>query len=148
MTAQKQTLTEKSVTIRMRANIVILTAEDDEGHYLLIKHCLRGAGISNEILWFKNGMDTLEFLSGEEFEREEKKYILLLDIRMPRVDGIEVLKEMKADETLAHIPVIMLTTSEDQELASRCYDLGCEAHIVKPPGPVLLKAIKRVCLQL
>ena len=148
MTQQEQTLPEVDFRLSLRNDIVIIAAEDEQGHYLLIKHCLRNAGISNEILWFEDGKKTLDFFSGDGFDQDGKKYLLLLDIRMPGIDGIEVLENIKKDEALAHIPVIMLTTSEDHELAARCYSLGCEAHIVKPPGVTLLKAIKRICQRL
>ena len=148
MTQQEQLSPEVDFKLSLRNDIVIIMAEDEKGHYLLTKHYLQDAGISNEILWFEDGKSTLDFFSGDEFDRNGKKYLLLLDIRMPGIDGIEVLEKIKKDETLAHVPVIMLTTSEDHELAARCYSLGCEAHVVKPPGVTLLKAIKRVCQRL
>ena len=69
---------------------------------------------------------------------------MFLDIKMPKVDGVEVLRQIKSDKQLSDISVIMLTTSDDQDIAAQCYELGCQAHIIKPPGPVLLKAIDRV----
>ena len=148
MTQQEQALSQEDISVKVRSDIVIIAAEDEQGHYLLIEHCLRNAGISNEILWFEDGKSTLDFFTGEAFGRDGKKYLLLLDIRMPGIDGIEVLEKIKKDEPLSRVPVIMLTTSEDHELAARCYSLGCEAHVVKPPGATLLKAIKRVCQRL
>ncbi len=148
MTPRQQTLTEADFKVSLRNDIVIIMAEDEEGHYLLTKHCLRKAGISNEIIWFEDGRKTLDFFLGDGFGRDGKKCLLLLDIRMPGMDGIEILEKIKKNDALAHVPVIMLTTSGDQELANRCYSLGCEAHIIKPPGITLLKAIKRVCERL
>ena len=69
---------------------------------------------------------------------------MLLDIKMPNVSGIDILKELKSDEHLANISTIMLTISDDHHLVAECYELGCQAHIVKPPGKVLIKAIERV----
>ena len=69
---------------------------------------------------------------------------MLLDIRMPKIDGIEVLRRIKNDDKLRGIKVIMFTTSEDQEQAELCYDLGCNAHVIKPPGEILLKAIAKI----
>ena len=75
--------------------VVILVAENDAGHLQLIKRCLRRGGLDNEIIAFTNGQETLDFLFGRQGEsslQKDKKYILLLDIRMPKVNGIEVLK--------------------------------------------------------
>jgi CheY-like chemotaxis protein len=131
----------------MRKDIVILIVEDDKGHYVLTKHCLRRADISNDILWFADGQETLDFLykrSGEQERDDDKKYLMLLDIRMPKVDGLKVLETVKQDTQLQNIPVIMLTTSDDQQQARHCYELGCDAHIVKPVGDVLVKVVQRV----
>lgn len=129
----------------LRNEVIILIVEDNQGHYTLTKHCLRQAGIENEIVWLANGQEALDYLNGEGNPRiNGTKYIMLLDIRMPKVDGIEVLSTIKQDESLSDISVIMLTTSEDQLIARQCYDLGCDAHVIKPPGEVLLKAIARV----
>ncbi len=126
-------------------HMTILIAEDDRGHYLLTKNYLHEVGIRNKILWFEDGQAILDFLNSEHFQREGQRYILLLDIRMPKADGMEVLEKIKQNSAFDNIFVIMLTTSEDQEQARRCYTLGCDAHIIKPPGPVLLRAMQRAC---
>ncbi len=130
----------------MRENVVILIVEDDEGHYILTKHCLRRADICNEILWFSDGQKALDFLhkqgDGSEFD-EAKNYLMLLDIRLPKVDGIKILETMKKDDKLQKIPVIMLTTSNDQLQARVCYELGCDGHVIKPVGDVLIKTVQR-----
>ena len=129
----------------LRSEVIILIVEDNKGHYTLTEHYLRQAGIENKIVWLANGQEAIDYLNGEGNPRlNGTKYIMLLDIRMPKVDGIEVLSTMKQDEALRDISVIMLTTSEDQQIARKCYELGCDAHIIKPPGEVLLKAIDRV----
>lgn len=130
--------------LKLRKDIVILVVEDDEGHFLLVKHSLRNAGIVNETIWLKDGQETLDFLFDGQ-DRKGKKYLMLLDIRMPKIDGIEVLRRMKADDSTKEIPVIMLTTSEDQKVTQQCYSLGCQAHVIKPPGDILLRAIQRIC---
>lgn len=119
----------------MDKRIEILIAEDDEGHASLIKKNLRRAGITNQILHFKDGQEVLDFL----FEKGEgphcesgKAYLLLLDIRMPRVGGVEVLEKVKADPELCKIPVIMLTTSDNPEEIERCHLRGCNNYITKP----------------
>jgi len=129
----------------LRENVVFLIIDDNKGHYILAKHCLVKAGITNKTVWLEDGQAALDFLNGEGNPRVLGiKYIMLLDIHMPKVDGIEVLSTIKQDEVLQDISVIMLTTSEDQMIAKKCYELGCDAHIIKPPGEVLLKAISRI----
>jgi len=119
----------------MKSNVVILAAEDDDGHFLLIKKNLRREGISNEIIRFANGMELWDFLSqkGPGPVREDNKaYLLLLDIRMPMVDGIEVLRRIKDDAVLKKIPVIMVTTTGNTEDVDLCHNLGCSMYVVKP----------------
>lgn len=115
--------------------VVILVAEDDEGHASLIIKNLKRSGISNEIIYFKNGREILEFLHGEGDRHNrppEEHYVLLLDIRMPVVDGVEVLRQLKQDEELAKIPVTMITTTNDPREVEECYRLGCSNYIAKP----------------
>ncbi len=114
---------------------VILIAEDDEGHFELIKRSLQRAGVCNEILRFADGQETLDFLfvKGDGPTREpDKEYLLLLDIRMPKIDGMEVLEKVKNDSELKKIPVVMLTTTDDPRTIDRCHKLGCSIYIVKP----------------
>lgn len=119
----------------MKKEGVILIAEDDEGHFELIKRSLQRAGVCNEILRFADGQETLDFLfvRGDGPKREaDKEYLLLLDIRMPKIDGVEVLEKLKVDPELKKIPVIMLTTTDDPRTVERCHKLGCSVYIVKP----------------
>ncbi|MDO8283097.1 MAG: response regulator [Thermodesulfovibrionia bacterium] len=119
----------------MKNNIVILLAEDDFGHAGLIIKNLKRSGIGNEIIHFKDGQDTLNYLSEQTQVPKDQGgagYVLLLDIRMPRVDGIEVLTRMKKDERLRRIPVIMVTTTDDDATVNLCYELGCASYISKP----------------
>ncbi len=109
----------------------ILIAEDDDGHAELIQQGLRDSGVCNEIQRFSNGEDTWKFLL-EEKDSAENTYLLLLDINMPLMDGVEVLEKMKLDETLKKIPVIMLTTTDDPREVEKCYELGCNVYITKP----------------
>jgi len=111
--------------------LIILIAEDDDGHAELIQDGLTEAGICNPIKRFENGEDIWNFISGDKRETA-KSYLLLLDINMPRMDGIEVLRRMKADEQLKHIPVMMLTTTDDPREVETCYQLGCNIYITKP----------------
>lgn len=119
----------------MKHNTVILLAEDDEGHAGLIMRNLRRTGIDNEILHFRNGEETLNFLLGRNggpHRKEDISYILLLDLRMPKVDGIEVMRQIKHDKELRNMPVIVITTTDDPGEIELCYALGCSSYIVKP----------------
>jgi CheY-like chemotaxis protein len=119
----------------MKEDTVILIAEDDAGHFQLIKKNLWIACVGSDILMFKNGQEVLDFLfkkdTGAHLE-DKKQYILLLDIRMPQVDGIAVLKRIKENEELRKIPVIMLTTTSEASMIKQCYELGCSYYMVKP----------------
>lgn len=115
--------------------VVILLAEDDEGHAELIKEGLKDSGITNKIKHFVNGVDVVDFLESEsqkENQDEVPSYLLLLDINMPKMDGIEVLKRLKSDDSLKKIPVIMLTTTDDPREVEECYKIGCSIYITKP----------------
>ena len=119
----------------MKKDMVILIAEDDAGHFQLIKKNLWLTCVNSDILQFKNGQQVLDFLfkSGNAIHLEkDKQYTLLLDIRMPKVDGLEVLKRIKEDQKLRKIPVIMLTTTSEADIVKQCYELGCSYYMVKP----------------
>ena len=119
----------------MREEVVILVAEDDEGHAGLIRKNLARAGIVNEILHFKDGQETLDFLlrQGDGPHRQSgSSYILLLDIRMPKVDGVQVLEQVKAVPELHKLPVVMITTTDDPREVGHCHALGCSSYIAKP----------------
>src|SRR6476620_470551 len=94
----------------------ILITEDDDGHAFLIEDNLRRAGVNAPFLRFGDGDEVLQFLFGETREpafEEGQPYLLLLDIRMPKIDGVEVLRRIKAHPQLHKLPVIILTTTED-----------------------------------
>ena len=115
--------------------ITILMADDDPDDRLLTSDALKEARLINDIRFVENGEELLEYL------RKEGKYatseaprpgLILLDLNMPRKDGRTVLKELKQDPELRAIPVVVLTTSKDDEDVYRSYDLGVNSYIVKP----------------
>jgi CheY-like chemotaxis protein len=108
----------------------ILIVDDDEGHAILIRENLEAAGLRNRFVHFRDGQAVLDFFSQRPHHSES--YLMLLDIRMPKVDGIEVLRRLKADAELSKLPVIMLTTTDDSREVERCYELGCNVYIQKP----------------
>jgi CheY-like chemotaxis protein len=119
----------------MDEKVVILVADDDEGHAKLIKKNLARAGLTNDILHFKDGQEILDFLFGRGAGPRRKPqvpYILLLDIRMPKADGVEVLRQIKADQEMRRLPVIMITTTDDQREIDRCHSVGCSLYLTKP----------------
>ena len=114
---------------------MILLAEDDDGHASLIQRNLKRAGVANQIVRVKDGQEALDFLRGEGAftgRPPEVPLLLLLDINMPRVDGVGVLKSVKSDPKLVKLPVIMLTTTDDPREVDRCYQLGCSVYVTKP----------------
>lgn len=115
--------------------VVILIADDDLGHARLIEKNLQRVGLHNSTQRFEDGQGILDFLfpQGTGPRRTaDTAYLLLLDIRMPKVDGVEVLRQIKADPELRKLPVIMLTTTDDPYEVARCHALGCSNYIVKP----------------
>lgn len=118
-----------------RHPVTVLIAEDDEGHADLIVELLREVGVHNPFVRFRDGQEVLDYLRDENGRTKLEhghRYLLLLDIRMPRVDGVEVLKQMKAHPDWREIPVIMLTTTDDPREIQACYGYGCNCYITKP----------------
>jgi len=119
----------------MNKEVIILIAEDDVGHADLIRKNLSRAGIANTIIHFKDGQEVIDFLfrRGDGPHRVSGgAYVLLLDIRMPKMDGTEVLEQIKADPELRKIPVVMITTTDDPREVAHCHKLGCSNYITKP----------------
>jgi CheY-like chemotaxis protein len=118
--------------------VVIMLVDDDEGHRLLIKESFRSGGMLNQIVEMPDGQEALDYLfrRGERQDpvRFPKPGLILLDIKMPKVSGYAVLEQLKADRALRAIPVIMLTSADDQVEVNRCYALGASSYIVKPVG--------------
>jgi CheY-like chemotaxis protein len=115
--------------------LLIVLVEDDDGHATLVQRNLERIGVSNKILRLKDGQEALDFLAGRSGSTTRivnQPILLLLDIKMPRVDGVEVLRQLKSDPETALIPVIILTTTDDPREIQRCYELGCSVYITKP----------------
>lgn len=121
--------------LSMNSLPTILIADDDDGHAFLIEDNLRRGGVDTTFLRFNDGQELLDFLSGRMQEprfESGHSYLLLLDIRMPKVDGVTALQKIKEDPKLRSLPVIMLTTTEDPREVDRCHSLGCNVYIHKP----------------
>lgn len=137
-----------------RVSIVLI--EDDDGHATLVERNLRRSGVSNGFLRFRDGQEALDYFFGAPGadtlaasnypSREElANFVVLLDLRMPRVDGFEVLRRLKADPVTAAVPVIVLTTTDDPREIERCYELGCNVYITKPVEyDAFIEAVRRL----
>jgi CheY-like chemotaxis protein len=124
--------------------VTIILAEDDDGHATLVERNLKRAGLDNGFIRLKDGQEALDYLLGPEPPQCES-CILLLDIKMPRVDGIEVLRRLKGDPRTATLPVVMLTTTDDPREIERCYQLGCNVYVTKPVEyEQFIEAVKRL----
>jgi CheY-like chemotaxis protein len=134
----EQTLIEHTLEVSKMAEkkeFSLLLAEDDPGHSALIKKNLARMGFKSRIYHFSNGEELLDFLKNDPENpknRPDRLYMLLLDIKMPKIDGIEVLKIIKQDPDLKKIPVIMLTSVKNPQDKKICKNLGCNDYIVKP----------------
>lgn len=130
--------------------LVILLAEDDEGHAYLVRQNLVDAGLANPIVHVKDGQAALDYIrcAGPHRDRVPSgPLLLLLDINMPRVDGVEVLRQLKADPRTHDLPVIVLTTTDDPREVKRCYELGCSSYVTKPVDyDRFVEAIRRLGL--
>ena len=107
--------------------ILIVLVEDDDGHANLVERNLQRAGLANGILRLKDGQEALDYVQGKGAHAGRPgphPMLLLLDIKMPRVDGVEVLRQLKSDPQTALVPIIMLTTTDDPREIQRCYELG------------------------
>lgn len=113
----------------------ILLVDDSANDVTLIKSALRNAHFGNEIIVAEDGEEALDFLYKRgKFDGYAggTPIFILLDIKLPLMSGIEILKEIRADNTFKRIPVIMLTSSRDNQDLSECYDNGANSFVVKP----------------
>ena len=115
--------------------IDILLVEDNALDAELTMVSLKDQKLANNIIWLKDGEQALDYLfrRGEYAARTDPgPRLILLDLKMPRVDGVEVLRAIKADEQLRRVPVVMMTSSHEESDVVRCYDLGVNSYVVKP----------------
>lgn len=119
----------------MSTPVKIVMIEDDEGHARLIERNIRRSGVNNEIVPFKTGTDALAYLFGADGtarDHREEAHLILLDLNLPDMTGIDILKRVKANPVLKFAPVVVLTTTDDAQEIKHCYELGCSVYIVKP----------------
>jgi CheY-like chemotaxis protein len=113
----------------------ILMSEDNPQDVELTIEALDEHNLANQVVAVKDGVEAMEYLNYEGQFKNRKKgnpAVLLLDIKMPRMDGIEVLMAIRKDEKLKTLPVVMLTSSREEPDLKKCYELGVNAYVVKP----------------
>ena len=118
--------------------VEILLVEDNMADAELTIRSLKKANLANNLIHLKDGAEALDFLfgKGEFANRDTKRHpkVILLDIKMPRVDGIEVLRQVKANELTKLIPVVIMTSSSEEQDIITSYQLGVNSYVVKPVG--------------
>jgi two-component system, response regulator len=115
--------------------VEILLVEDNALDAEMTMRALKNGGLANSLLWVKDGQQALDYLfrHGDYSQRQEVyPRLVLLDLKMPRVDGIEVLKAIKADERTKRIPVVVMTSSQEEKDVAQTYELGVNSYVVKP----------------
>jgi CheY-like chemotaxis protein len=112
----------------------LLLVEDNPADAELTIDALLAAGLVNSVKWVKDGAEALELLVGSQKKSTAllNLKLVLLDLRLPRVDGLEVLKRIRADENTRLMPVVVLTSSQEESDLVRAYDLGANSYLVKP----------------
>lgn len=115
--------------------VEILLVEDNPLDAEMTMRALTDGGLANRLLWVKDGEQALDYLfrRGNYVERDDTvPRLVLLDLKMPRVDGIEVLKAIKANERTRRIPVVVMTSSQEERDVAQSYELGVNSYVVKP----------------
>jgi CheY-like chemotaxis protein len=130
-------------------NIEILFAEDSKDDALLTIRALTKSGFSNKLHHVIDGAEALDFIycRGKYVGRNPKEFpkLILLDVKMPKVSGIEVLEKIKSDPLVKSVPVVMLTSSNEGPDIERCFALGANSYIVKPvDSDNFFKAVKEI----
>ena len=115
--------------------VTIIMIEDDDGHARLIERNIRRSGVNNEIVPFSNGTAAVDYLFGKDgtaAARKGEALLILLDLNLPDMTGIEILRRVKETPHLKTSPVVVLTTTDDAQEIKRCYELGANVYVTKP----------------
>jgi CheY-like chemotaxis protein len=122
--------------MKNKATIYVLIAEDDEEDRLLIKKAIKSTPIKDNIFFVENGEELTDYLENKGKYTDSEKHplpgLIILDLNMPKKDGREALKEIKSNENLKRIPIVVLTTSKAEEDILKTYNLGVNSFITKP----------------
>jgi len=129
----------------MSENATVLLAEDNEDDIILTQIAFKKARLANPLEIVRDGVDALAYLKGEREYADRKRYpfpmLLLLDLRMPKVTGFEVLTWLRDNPRLKHLPVAVMTSSADEPDVERAYELGADSYLIKPPNAETLLAL-------
>lgn len=132
-------------------DFVILLVEDNPAEKRLILEAFKEIQTSFQIMDFKNGEEALDFLELQKNKIDQRHFLLLLDLNLPGKNGYEVLKEIKADEKLRFIPIIIFSTSAYEEHIREAYSLNANAYVVKPQNfeeyPKIMRSIEQFWLK-
>lgn len=113
-------------------HIDIVMVEDTATDAEMTIRALRKRGLANQLIWLKDGSEALDYLFGADAAHNTRPKVILLDVKMPKVDGIEVLRRIRQDDNLKLTPVVMLTSSAEERDIVESYRLGANSYIVKP----------------
>lgn len=134
----------------MTALVKILLVEDDPRDVELTLAALQENAVTNEVIVVRDGEEALDYLYGRgDFASREpgNPVAVLLDLKLPKVDGLEVLRRVKSDPTLKKVPIVMLTSSREERDLVESYDLGVNAYVVKPVSfDAFVTAVKQIGL--
>jgi two-component system response regulator len=128
--------------------LFILVAEDDSDDRFLLQTAFKEKGFNDKVEFVENGVELLEYLTrvhDDKTGNNSYPYFILLDLNMPKKDGREVLKEIKQHPVFKKIPIIVFTTTRNENEIRRCYELGANTYIVKPVSfEGLLKVVENI----
>ena len=110
--------------------LTLLLIEDDEGHARLIEKNLRRASVTNPLIHFNNGRKALDYLLSKK--DSQIPMLIVLDLNLPEMDGYTIIQQLKSKSYTQSIPIIVLTTTSTNKEIERCYEMGCNACMVKP----------------
>ena len=116
--------------------VLIMLVEDNDDHAELITDALNNTIVANRVLRFVNAESALEYLMGEKAQASPEEYplpgVILLDVKLPGMDGLRMLQKIRKDKRTRRVPVVILTTSKREDEIARGYELGANSYIVKP----------------
>src|SRR5260370_7042342 len=119
----------------MSTPVTIIMIEDDDGHARLIERNIRRSGVNNDIIPFTNGTAAVDYLFGSDgtgIDRRGQALLILLDLNLPDMTGIDILRRVKESKYLKYAPVVVLTTTDDSLEIKRYHHLGCTYYILQP----------------
>jgi CheY-like chemotaxis protein len=119
--------------IAQRAQISILLVEDSPADAELARACLRNGRIANSVTWLRDGQDALDYvLRNSSSNGSTPPDLILLDLNLPKINGVEFVRRLKANDTTKRIPIVVMTSSQEDSDIIESYELGTDGYIVKP----------------